>query len=32
MGAGSAARFYTRYGIKETDMPADADKPIPVGV
>ncbi|GAB2879546.1 hypothetical protein GCM10027074_54820 [Streptomyces deserti] len=27
---GPLARFYMRYGVKETDVPTDADKPIPV--
>ncbi|GAA3998332.1 MMPL family transporter [Streptomyces plumbiresistens] len=29
---GPLARFYTRYGIKEVDVPTDTDKPVPVGV
>ncbi|GHD03275.1 hypothetical protein GCM10010313_17970 [Streptomyces violarus] len=27
---GSLARFYDRFGIKETDMPMAADKRVPV--
>jgi uncharacterized membrane protein YdfJ with MMPL/SSD domain len=27
---GPLARFYTRYGIKETDVPTEAKKPVPV--
>jgi RND superfamily putative drug exporter len=29
---GPLARFYDRFGIKEGDLPAEADKPVPVGV
>jgi RND superfamily putative drug exporter len=29
---GPLARFYTRFGIKETDAPADTEKPVPVGI
>lgn len=29
---GPLARFYDRFGIKEGDMPAEADKPVLVGV
>ncbi|MEU0385613.1 hypothetical protein [Streptomyces chartreusis] len=34
VGPGPLARFYDRFGIKETDMPAGdtADKPVPVAV
>ncbi len=27
---GPLARFYTRYGIKETDVPTNAEKPVAV--
>ena len=27
---GPLARFYNRFGIKETDLPTEADKPVPV--
>ncbi|MDT0345074.1 MMPL family transporter [Streptomyces litchfieldiae] len=27
---GPLARIYTRYGIKETEVPAETDKPVPV--